>query len=571
MNSQPEIRCTRCDSTVPWAPFCSRCGAYLEFVGRPPWHPDEPESGPMAEEIVTTTVVREEVSEEVVVGGVSERNEELAASEEGYSLLFAAEQPEAVVEERPGVGQGMSAVIVGILVIGVVGGLGLTFLTNGWIGGMFALVCLAWAIVLMPRRGAPQTATPERRRGSGRGIAAVLVLVIVGVVGGFGLAHLTNEWIGAMFGLVCAAWAVALWPRRGVATDPDVVLEQAPEPTREQPIAVEDVTEVIVVESILERVTEPDDVSQVVARAPQVIPPRSYEVPISQGSQVAAGDIPCLACGELNVQGRHFCAWCGAVMPEVLVAPATVPHLEQEVDPGSEADSRGRSPRLSRSWRVPIVVGTLAFVFLSAVILAVFGPFAFQFRLGTTQIFQAINQFIDPYSGNQTDIEGASASSSLRGTTPRAGVGNDASDFWASESSSVFGAGNTLTATFDRPYTINRAVVIPGIQSGLFDVLALATPAKITLIFDDGSTVTHVLDKVQLETDTRQLINFPKTTTQSVTMRIDSVYLPREVNSERMGEVAVSGMYFLEPPRPPAIISVPTEVRRNPALPGTTN
>lgn len=258
-------------------------------------------------------------------------------------------------------------------------------------------------------------------------------------------------------------------------------------------------------------------------------------------------------------------------MPEALVAPTTVPHLEQSSEESSDTDSRGRSPRLSRSWRAPIIAGTLVFVFLSAVVLAVFGPFAFQFRLGTTQLFQAINQFIDPYAGNQTDIVSASASTSLRGTNPRAGVGNDAADFWASVPSKSFGAGNTLTATFDRPYAINRAVIIPGIQSGLFNVLALATPATVTLIFDDGTKVTQELDKIQGQSDYRQLIRFPTTTTQSVTLRIDTVYLPREVNDEGIGEVAISGMYFLEPPRPPDIISVPTEVRQNPALPGTTN
>lgn len=258
-------------------------------------------------------------------------------------------------------------------------------------------------------------------------------------------------------------------------------------------------------------------------------------------------------------------------MPDMLVEPTTVPHLEQLDESSSESDSRGRSPRLSRSWRAPILAGTLAFVFLSAVILAVFGPYAFQLRLGTTQLFQAINQFIDPYAGNQTDIVAATASTTLRGTNPRAGVGNDAADFWASAPSESYGAGNSLTAIFDRPYSINRAVVIPGIQSGLFSILALATPATVTLIFDDGSTVTQILDKVQGQSDTRQLIRFPTKTTQSVTMRIDTVYLPREIDEVGISEVAVSGMYFLEPPRPPSIISVPTEVRQNPALPGTTN
>jgi|GEM_PF-885734 len=566
MNSEPEIYCTRCDSTVAWAPFCARCGAYLEFVGRPPWQPDEPESlpgsGPAVEEIVGTTVV-----ETVVVGENAPGEPERSLSEEDFAHLYSADESTADVDDGRGSAM-ISAAVVGVLVIGVIGGLGLTFLTNGWIGGVFALMCLTWGIVLIPRKRATSGPVQPRGQRQGAGFVAVAGVVLLGVAGGVGLWFLTNEWIAGMFALVCLAWAVALWPRRGVP------LEPVPEPESEP--AVEEVTEVLVAESILteaiveEEVATPD-VPRVEARAPQVVPTRAIEVPIPQATYAVRGDVPCGVCGELNIQGRHFCAWCGAVMPDMLVEPTTVPHLEQLDESSSESDSRGRSPRLSRSWRAPILAGTLAFVFLSAVILAVFGPFAFQVRLGTTQLFQAINQFIDPYAGNQADIVAATASTTLRGTSPRAGVGNDAADFWASVPSESYGAGNSLTTTFDRQYSINRAVVMPGIQNGLFSILALATPATVTLIFDDGSTITQILDKVQERNDTRQLIRFPTKTTQSVTMRIDTVYLPRNTNKIGISEVAVSGMYFLEPPRPPSIISVPTEVRQNPALPGTTN
>jgi hypothetical protein len=67
------------------------------------------------------------------------------------------------------------------------------------------------------------------------------------------------------------------------------------------------------------------------------------------------------------------------------------------------------------------------------------------------------------------------------------------------------------------------------------------------------------------------LIEIPKTTTTSVTLRFDSVYPPRKGTEELVGSLAVTGVYFIEPPAPPGILTVPTDIRQNPALPGTTN
>lgn len=486
MSLTAEIRCTRCESSVPWAPFCSRCGAYLEFAGDPPWHPAEPQTMPATTEEILVSAAHEEPVASV--------------GTEDFSHLYAAPQ-EGAPASATRAPRSAWAVVIGLVVFGVVAGVGLTLLTNGWIGGMSALVCLAWAIVLLPRaRSAPDA-------------------------------------------------------------------ESAPVETREIEVIV---SETLVTDVIDEIPAEGAEGTAIEARAPQFVPTRAIEVPVSPPTSRAVGDVPCPQCGGMNFEGRHFCQWCGAVMPNTLVSPITVPHIEQVAD--DEVDSRGRRvPRVSRSWRGTLVAATLAFVFLSAILVAVFGPFAFQFRLGTTQVFQAINQFIDPYSGNQPNILSATATSSLEGASPEQLAGDDASTFWASAPSFIFGAGNSVTVFFDREVTIDRAVVLPGIQNGLFDPLALATPATVTLSFDDGTSVTQELELVQSQSDYRQLISFPRTTTLKVTMRIDSVYPPRKGSESLVGEVAVSGLYFLEPPQPPSFLSVPTKVRTDPALPGTTN
>jgi len=478
-----EIHCNRCDSTVAWGPFCSRCGAYLEFAGDPPWQPDTPgidsDDEAFTEEIAAVPVL-EDVAPPHEDGDFAHLYTEVASS------------------------------------------------------------------------------APEAREG---GFAAPAGFLIVGILGGLGLVLLTNVWIGGMFGLVGLVWALVLWPRRGLE-------EEVPTTVPAAETVLDEVVVAVPEETTAEREVTPPIVE---ARAPQYVPTRAIEVPVAKSTAAVVGDIACPTCGELNTRGRHFCAGCGGVMPDALIVPTTVAHLEVAGGAGDSEEPRGRGRRLSRSWRGPIVAGTLVFVFLSAILLTVFGPFAFQFRLGTTQVFQAINTFIDPFAGNQPNLLGATATSSLPGAGPEQLLGEDASTFWASEPSFFFGAGNSVTITFDAVYTINRAVILPGIQNGLFDVRALATPASVTLTFDDGTTVFHELDSIDSQRDFRQLIEFPRKTTASVTITFESVYPPLKESKYLTGSIAVSGIYFIEPPMPPGIISVPTEIRDNPALPGTTN
>jgi hypothetical protein len=87
--------------------------------------------------------------------------------------------------------------------------------------------------------------------------------------------------------------------------------------------------------------------------------------------------------------------------------------------------------------------------------------------------------------------------------------------------------------------------------------------------FDDGTSATRELVLIESRSDYRQLIHLPKTTTKSVTVTFNSVYTPRGGLTNIIGSLAVSGIFFIEPPAPPAIVTVPTEIRQNPALPGT--
>jgi len=192
-------------------------------------------------------------------------------------------------------------------------------------------------------------------------------------------------------------------------------------------------------------------------------------------------------------------------------------------------------------------------------------------RFGMTQVYELVNQFIDPYSGKPATIESATATSSLRGTDAQFGAGGDASNFWASAPSTTFGAGQALTFTFDEPSTINRMVILPGIQNGVFEPRAVATPETITLTFDDGTTAQATLDPIRTESDLQQLVSFSRVTTRNVVLRVDTVYAPRQYDPSSQGMVAISGLRFLIPPEPPAVFNLPTDIQPRTSLPGTTS
>jgi hypothetical protein len=251
----------------------------------------------------------------------------------------------------------------------------------------------------------------------------------------------------------------------------------------------------------------------------------------------------------------------GAVLqPDLVVVEAEVPEGAKHSDPPR---------RLTRSWRVPIVVFSLLAVFLASVMFALFGPNAIRVQFGLTQVYQAIDQFINPRAGNIVVPTSVEASSTLTGTQAISAAGGDARTFWASEPSFGFGVGTTLVFGLPDDEVIDRMVILPGVQGSQFGPRALATPKDIVLTFDDGSTYSTSLLRVNADRDFRQLVEFPRTETRSVTMRIDSVHPPTGEEPEAFGEVAIAGVEFISPPLPPQVLKLPTALPSPRPLPGS--
>jgi len=396
---------------------------------------------------------------------------------------------------------------------------------------------------------APAPAAPPRRS-----FAGVIGVLVAGAIVSPLIWWAVGPVLGVATAVVFVVWALVLWPRRIPAASAAV----APGP----PVEVVEVVEITEAEAV-------ETPPEIQARPPQSLARRTVEPTRPLTPQKNEGDVPCLTCARLNASGRSYCAWCGVAMADATLAPATIPVIASTV-PDEVRRTQQRQGRRgpSRSWYAPILVITLIGVLVTSIVFTVFGPGAFRVRFGMTTVYQLINQFIDPYAGRNAIIDTVTASSSLRGTRPEDAVGGDATTFWASEPSPQQGAGSELTFTFSGESTINRLVIFPGIQNRILDSRAVATPRDITLTFDDGSTVSERLEPLDSQSDLQQLVRFPKVTTRTVRLTIDSVYPPRATPDDVETEVAISGIQSLMPPDPPTILNLPTDVQPRTSLPG---
>jgi len=395
---------------------------------------------------------------------------------------------------------------------------------------------------------------------SGANLLEVAFIAIFGVVIVFSVGQLANWWVAGAAGIFIAGWCALLVGSWASVRKPTIA-----EP------AMVSATEVIVIER-KEHIEQPDvqgpAPAVLEARAPQELPSQVVERTIATTTRSVHGDTPCVACGQLNEATRNFCDWCGAAMPGVELQPVAI---ESEVldEEAAQHEEAKHARRLTRSWRTPIIVFSLLGVFLSAVVFSLFGPNAFRVQFGLTQVYQSINQFINPTAGTLVTPVDVVASSSLEGTQPVSSAGGDARTFWASASSFGNGAGSTLEFILSDVVTIDRMIILPGIQGNQFGIRALATPKDIKLTFMDGSSFETQLLRVNTDRDFRQLIEFPRVSTISVTLEIVTVYPPSGGSVESWGEVAISGVEFIAPPLPPQFLRLPTEMQAPRNLPGS--
>ena len=97
--------------------------------------------------------------------------------------------------------------------------------------------------------------------------------------------------------------------------------------------------------------------------------------------------------------------------------------------------------------------------------------------------FRSVAYWIAPTAGQTAPYDAIQASSTGFGSPASALAGNTTATYWASAISPNFGADTTLNFRLVKNYTLDRMLIQPGIQNGVLDVRALATPYEVRLTF----------------------------------------------------------------------------------------
>ncbi|MCP4894050.1 MAG: hypothetical protein GY911_09595 [Actinomycetales bacterium] len=196
-------------------------------------------------------------------------------------------------------------------------------------------------------------------------------------------------------------------------------------------------------------------------------------IAVGQGGGLGPLDgTPCSRCGFRNEPTAHFCARCGL---NFAVVARTTTSTQQAPEDSVTAER----PPQRRDWAligfIALLIAVLLFVLLAPQPNPIFTAF--------TNGFRAVTYWIAPTAGRSAPYDAIQASSTGFGSPASSLAGNTTATYWASDISPNFGAGTTLTFRLVDNYTLDRMLIQPGIQNGVLDVRALATPKQIRLTF----------------------------------------------------------------------------------------
>jgi hypothetical protein len=137
------------------------------------------------------------------------------------------------------------------------------------------------------------------------------------------------------------------------------------------------------------------------------------------------------------------------------------------------------SPPKRRDWAL---IAFVAFL-IAILLLVVYSPKPNPVFNAAANAFRSVAYWIAPTAGETAPYDAIQASSTGFGSPASALAGNTTATYWASAISPNFGAGTTLNFRLVDNYTLDRMLIQPGIQNGVLDVRALATPYEVRLTF----------------------------------------------------------------------------------------
>ena len=196
-------------------------------------------------------------------------------------------------------------------------------------------------------------------------------------------------------------------------------------------------------------------------------------IAVGQGGGLGPLDgTPCSRCGFRNEPTAHFCARCG--LDFAIVARATIATQQAP----EHADTTQRPPQ-RRDWALIGFVAFLIAILLFMLLAPPPNPIFTAFSNG----FRTVTYWISPSAGQSAPYDAIQASSTGFGSPASALAGNSIASYWASAVSKNYGAGTTINFRLVDNYALDRMLIQPGVQNGVLDVRALATPQQIRLTF----------------------------------------------------------------------------------------
>ena len=196
-------------------------------------------------------------------------------------------------------------------------------------------------------------------------------------------------------------------------------------------------------------------------------------IAVGQGGGLGPLDgTPCSRCGFRNEATAHFCARCGFDFAVVVQATRAT----QQAAGGT---AKVVSPPQRRDWAL---IAFVAFL-IAILLLVVYSPKPNPVFNAAANAFRSVAYWIAPTAGQTAPYDAIQASSTGFGSPASALAGNTTATYWASAISPNFGAGTTLNFRLVDNYTLDRVLIQPGIQNGVLDVRALATPYELRLTF----------------------------------------------------------------------------------------
>ena len=196
-------------------------------------------------------------------------------------------------------------------------------------------------------------------------------------------------------------------------------------------------------------------------------------IAVGQGGGLGPLDgTPCPRCGFRNEATAHFCARCGFDF-------AVVVQATRATQPAAGGTATAASPPQRRDWAL---IAFVAFL-IAILLLVIYSPKPNPVFNAAANAFRSVAYWIAPTAGQTAPYDAIQASSTGFGSPASSLAGNTTATYWASAISPNFGAGTTLNFRLVDNYTLDRVLIQPGIQNGVLDVRALATPYEVRLTF----------------------------------------------------------------------------------------